>query len=99
MGHRPCCRNRPPASLQKSKKLTLILPRTGLQGNKTADEGDDGLEDASVVDDEEPESEESDDDATSGKKTKVEWVEEIVPSDGSPGRFYLRVGLGRKASG
>ncbi|MCD4652998.1 N-6 DNA methylase, partial [bacterium] len=29
-----------------------------------------------------------------GKKTKVEWIEEIPA-----GRFYLRVGLGRKASG
>jgi hypothetical protein len=29
-----------------------------------------------------------------GKKTKVEWIEAIQPS-----RFYLRVGLGRKASG
>jgi hypothetical protein len=29
-----------------------------------------------------------------GKKTKVEWIEEIPPD-----RFYLRVGLGRKASG
>ncbi len=29
-----------------------------------------------------------------GKKTRVEWIEEIPP-----GRFYLRVGLGRKASG
>lgn len=29
-----------------------------------------------------------------GKRTKVEWIEAIPP-----GRFYLRVGLGRKASG
>lgn len=29
-----------------------------------------------------------------GKKTKVEWIEEI-----HSGRFYLRVGLGRKSSG
>jgi hypothetical protein len=29
-----------------------------------------------------------------GKKTKVEWIEEIPA-----GRFYLRVGLGRKATG
>ena len=29
-----------------------------------------------------------------GKKTKVEWIEAI-----KPGRFYLRVGLGRKATG
>ncbi|MCC6427181.1 MAG: N-6 DNA methylase [Phycisphaerales bacterium] len=36
-----------------------------------------------------------DDDAPArGKKTKVEWIEAIPP-----GRFYLRVGLGRKASG
>ena len=37
------------------------------------------------------------DDATSpprGKKTKVEWIEQIPP-----GRFYLRVGLGRKSTG
>jgi hypothetical protein len=35
----------------------------------------------------------------SGKKSKVEFVEEIVPEPGSPGKFFLRVGLGRKASG
>ena len=29
-----------------------------------------------------------------GKKTKVEWIEAL-----QPGQFYLRVGLGRKASG
>src|SRR5262249_12804112 len=49
-------------------------------------------------DDESDESveEESDDgdEPTRGKKTKVEWIEAIPP-----GRFYLRVGLGRKASG
>jgi hypothetical protein len=38
-------------------------------------------------------------DADSGKKSKVEFVEDIVPEAGSPGRFFLRVGLGRKASG
>ncbi|MFV9505150.1 MAG: hypothetical protein AB4911_11360 [Oscillochloridaceae bacterium umkhey_bin13] len=38
----------------------------------------------------------ADDDETParGKKTNVEWIEEI-----HPGRFYLRVGLGRKATG
>ncbi|MGO9913710.1 MAG: N-6 DNA methylase, partial [Isosphaeraceae bacterium] len=51
-----------------------------------------------------PDSEDTDDDAdddgdetdepTRGKKTKVEWIEAIPP-----GCFYLRVGLGRKASG
>ncbi len=38
----------------------------------------------------EPEEEEN----GGGKKTKVEWIEEIPR-----GRFYLRVGLGRKATG
>lgn len=38
--------------------------------------------------------EEDEDEPVTGKKTKVEWVEEIPA-----GRFYLRVGLGRKASG
>lgn len=36
----------------------------------------------------------ADEDESSRKKAKVVWVESI-----SPGRFYLRVGLGRKASG
>jgi hypothetical protein len=41
--------------------------------------------------------EENDDDADDdqqSKKTKVEWIEAIPP-----GRFYLRVGLGRKSTG
>lgn len=50
------------------------------------------------------ESEEADEDAeeetndyeapATGRRTRVEWIEAIPP-----GRFYLRVGLGRKASG
>ena len=42
----------------------------------------------------EVEPEEDDDAPTRGKKTKVEWIE-AIPA----GRFYLRVGLGRKATG
>jgi hypothetical protein len=38
--------------------------------------------------------EDEEEEETSSKKTKVEWIEEI-PTD----RFYLRVGLGRKATG
>lgn len=34
------------------------------------------------------------DEAPKGKKTKVEWIEQIPPE-----RFFLRVGLGRKATG
>jgi hypothetical protein len=38
-------------------------------------------------------------DEGNGKKSKIEFVEDIVPEAGSPGKFFLRVGLGRKASG
>jgi hypothetical protein len=37
---------------------------------------------------------EEDEESGRGKKTKVEWIEEIPTN-----RFYLRVGLGRKATG
>ena len=37
---------------------------------------------------------EEDDSPKKGKKTTVQWIEEIPPK-----RFYLRVGLGRKATG
>ena len=52
--------------------------------------------DSDEPDSDEPADEDSDesDEPTRGKKTKVEWIEAIPP-----GRFYLRVGLGRKASG
>jgi len=40
-----------------------------------------------------PESSDDEEEST-GKKTGVQWIEKI-----DPGRFYLRVGLGRKASG
>ena len=43
----------------------------------------------------EEEAEEDEDDAPKrGKKTTVQWIEEIPP-----GKFYLRVGLGRKSTG
>jgi hypothetical protein len=57
----------------------------------------DGFDDDFLeTDDDESAAEETDDsdEPTRGKKTKVEWIEAIPP-----GRFYLRVGLGRKASG
>jgi hypothetical protein len=34
-----------------------------------------------------------------GHKTRVKWVEEIIPVAGSPGAFYLRAAPGRKTSG
>lgn len=45
-------------------------------------------------DDDEEGADSPEEEDTSSKKTKVEWIEEIPP-----GRFYLRVGLGRKATG
>ena len=53
------------------------------------------LGDLGDLPEEEFEEEETEEETTTkGKKTKVEWIEEIPPD-----RFYLRVGLGRKASG
>lgn len=85
----PMCRLR-------RQKLEVVVPAA--QGEKyrpaedrifAADEPDDDDADDAA----EPETE---DDAAParGKKTKVEWIETIPP-----GRFFLRVGLGRKASG
>lgn len=88
----PMCRLR-------RQKLEVVVPAA--QGEKYRpkeaapftptsedDDADDGAEEAEEegADDEAP--------AGRGKKTKVEWIETIPP-----GRFYLRVGLGRKASG
>jgi hypothetical protein len=36
---------------------------------------------------------------TKDRRLRLVWVEDIVPSAGSPGTFYLRSGLGRKTSG
>ncbi|MBD2694251.1 hypothetical protein [Anabaena catenula] len=82
----PMCRLR-------RQKLEVVLPIS--QGEKyrpvrSEDFTPQDIED----DDEEIESEEEEETPKRGKKTKVEWIEEIPPN-----RFYLRVGLGRKASG
>ena len=58
-------------------------PATGMPVSPELD-GDEDVSDAT--------GDEAEDDG--GKKTKVEWVEEIPA-----GRFFLRVGLGRKATG
>jgi hypothetical protein len=83
----PMCRLR-------RQKLEVVVPVA--QGVKyrparpvepnTADEPESDETDAEVEEDEET--------TGRGKKTKVEWIEEIPPD-----RFYLRVGLGRKSSG
>jgi len=84
----PMCRLR-------RQKLEVVVPLA--QGEKyrpaaatvVADDGQD------ADDQEEDEAADEEDEAPKrGKKTTVQWIEEIPPS-----RFYLRVGLGRKASG
>ncbi len=72
-----------PASIQARSASECV----GADPN--AGDPDDDETDESTAD----ETDESDE-PTRGKKTKVEWIESIPP-----GRFYLRVGLGRKASG
>lgn len=76
----------------RRQKLEVVVPYA--QGEK--------YRAAAAVDDEddadEPEVDEDDD---SGKKGKIKWIEAIdAPNEAHPiGRFYLRVGLGRKSSG
>jgi hypothetical protein len=80
-------------------KLEVVVPAA--QGAKYRPVKPATSDDAEPEDADEAEATEADDgeDEGSGKKSKVEFVEDIVPEAGSPGRFFLRVGLGRKASG
>lgn len=84
ISHEPMCRLR-------RQKLEVVVPIA--QGEKYRPAKPKPVEEVieDEIEDEEDEEEES---PKSGKKTKVEWIEEIPPN-----RFYLRVGLGRKASG
>jgi hypothetical protein len=85
--HEPMCRLR-------RQKLEVVVPLA--QGEKYRPKGavaDSELEDGETEEPAEEEAEEEEQPAR-GKKTKVQWIEAIAP-----GRFYLRVGLGRKASG
>ena len=77
-------------------KLEVVLPAT--QGKKYRPTTP---VQSAETDDDDAETDEADDgdEETAGKKSKVEFVEAITPEEGSPGKFYLRVGLGRKASG
>ncbi len=68
-------------------KLEVVVP---LEQGKPYRKNAAFAESADEADEEGEESEER----SGGKKTKVQWIEEIPP-----GHFYLRVGLGRKASG
>jgi hypothetical protein len=87
----PMCRLRrqklevvvPAAQGEKYKPATV--PAAAISDEAPDADGDDDAVDADIGEDDAP---------AKGKKTKVEWIEDIAP-----GRFYLRVGLGRKASG
>lgn len=87
----PMCRLRrqklevvvPAAQGEKYKPATP--PATAPAAADDDADADDGADDVDGGDDDAP---------ARGKKTKVEWIE-VIPV----GRFYLRVGLGRKASG
>jgi len=86
----PMCRLR-------RQKLEVVVPVA--QGEKYRPAGQSAPSEADEAEEtdtggEEEEGEEEDAAPTRGKKTRVEWIEEIPA-----GRFYLRVGLGRKASG
>ena len=60
-------------------------PTQAVNGESSKDSAEGDLEETADEDEEPP---------ARGKKTTVEWIE-LIP----PNRFYLRVGLGRKASG
>ncbi len=82
----PMCRLR-------RQKLEVVVPVAQGLKYRPARPIETNMADESETDDE-PETEEDEETTGSGKKTKVEWIEEIAPN-----RFYLRVGLGRKSSG
>jgi len=82
----PMCRLR-------RQKLEVVVPIS--QGEKYRHLPSAKTQHAAPTSDEvDTDAEEEDEAPVHGKKTKVEWVEAITP-----GRFYLRVGLGCKASG
>lgn len=81
----PMCRLR-------RQKLEVVVPlaqgaayRTNAPAVVSDDANDEADEDDADEDEEKP---------ARGKTTKVQWIEEI-----KPGTYYLRVGLGRKATG
>lgn len=86
----PMCRLR-------RQKLEVVVPMA--QGEKYRPTSPlpmgEGQGEGDEADENEEEEEENEDDAPKkGKKTTVQWIEQI-----QPGKFYLRVGLGRKSTG
>lgn len=86
----PMCRLR-------RQKLEVVVPvAQGGKYRQTSEPVTRATGASSVGDSAEDQDDSVDEDETPrrGKKTKVEWIEEIPPD-----RFYLRVGLGRKSTG
>lgn len=86
----PMCRLR-------RQKLEVVVPIAQGERYRTTDSTKNEVN--SAIDDEDLDNEDNEEDNTeetssSSKKTKVEWIEAV-----SADHFYLRVGLGRKASG
>lgn len=81
----PMCRLR-------RQKLEVVV--SVAQGEKYRPVSSKGFSVELEQEEEEETEEEEEDTPKRGKKTKVDWIEEIPPR-----HFYLRVGLGRKASG
>ncbi|MEW6237082.1 MAG: hypothetical protein AB1656_16990 [Candidatus Omnitrophota bacterium] len=76
----------------RRSKLEVVVPAAQGEKYKPLQPIEEPADETNEDELEEPEEEEET--SGRGKKTKVEWMEEIPP-----GRFYLRVGLGRKATG
>ena len=75
-------------------KLEVVVPRDQGEKYRPTSSEDLQVENGPILSEEEHEEDDVEVDAPKGKKTKVEWVEAIPM-----GHFYLRVGLGRKATG
>lgn len=83
----PMCRLR-------RQKLEVVVPIAPGERYRPARPSDPGSLETADDADEEADDTDREESLVRGKKTKVEWIEAIPP-----GRFYLRVGLGRKGSG
>lgn len=83
----PMCRLR-------RQKLEVVVPVAQGERYRPATLVVADAEQTDAEDDDDSDADDEDESPSRAKKTKVEWIE-LIPPD----RFYLRVGLGRKASG
>ncbi len=88
----PGISNEPMCRLRRQKLEVVVPLAQGAKYRPARPVENDAVEPEAEPEEAEPE--EDEETPGRGKKTKVEWREEIPPN-----RFYLRVGLGRKSSG